>query len=320
MNFFEQTGKMAIGSRLRLLTGRITDDSAMLYKLYGFDLTPKWFPVFFVLSKNEALSITEIAQQIGHSQPSVTKIIKEMTKAGHVKSNLKSADKRQNLVGLTAKGKLLAGNIEVQYQDVAAAIEDLENQATYHLWEAVAEWEFLLDQQSLLSRVKQQRKLRESKEVTIVGYSPKYKKAFKELNEQWITKYFELEQADKDAINHPQSYIINKGGQILVALYKNEPVGVCALIKMDHPKYDFEMAKMAVSPKAQGKNIGYMLGAAIIEFAKKAGASYLYLESNTKLTPAINLYYKLGFEKIPSSPSPYKRANIHMELNLKSNS
>lgn len=243
-----------------------------------------------------------------------------MTKAGLVKSNLKSADKRQNLVGLTAKGKLLAASIQVQYQDVAAAIEDLENQATYHLWEAVAEWEFLLDQQSLLSRVKQQRKLRESKDVTIVGYSPKYKKAFKELNEQWITKYFELEQADKDAINHPQSYIINKGGQILVALYKNEPVGVCALIKMDHPKYDFEMAKMAVSPEAQGKRIGYMLGTAIIEVAKKAGATYLYLESNTKLTPAINLYYKLGFEKIPSSPSPYKRANIHMELSLKSNS
>jgi len=316
MHFFEQTGKMAIGSRLRLLTGKITEDSALLYKLYGFELTPKWFPVFFVLSHKASLPITEIAQQIGHSQPSVTKIIKEMAKAGLVKSNLKSTDKRQNLAGLTAKGKLLAEEIQVQYQDVAAAIEALEKEASYPLWEAVAQWEMLLEQTSLLSRVKQQRKLRESEEVAIVEYRPKYKKAFKQLNEQWITQYFELEQADRDAIDHPQSYIINKGGKILVALYKNEPVGVCALIQMDHSKYDFELAKMAVSPDARGKNIGWLLGTAIIQAAKKAGAKRLYLESNTKLIPAINLYYKLGFKKVPSSPSPYKRANIHMELNL----
>ncbi len=35
MEFFEKTGKMAIGSRLRMLTDRITADASRIYRLYG---------------------------------------------------------------------------------------------------------------------------------------------------------------------------------------------------------------------------------------------------------------------------------------------
>jgi N-acetylglutamate synthase-like GNAT family acetyltransferase len=68
-----------------------------------------------------------------------------------------------------------------------------------------------------------------------------------------------------------------------VALYEEEPVGCLCLIKMDDLEYDYELAKMAVSPKAQGKNIGFLLGQTIIEKARSLGAKKLYLESNTAL-------------------------------------
>lgn len=318
MNLFEKTGKMALGSRLRLLTTKVTDEAAKVYALYNTDFLPKWFPVFFVLSEDGEKTITEIANQIGHSQPSVTKIIKEMAKAGLVKDNLKSTDKRRNLADLTTKGIALAEKMKLQSADVAAAVESLSTEATHDLWEAIAEWEFLLDQKSLFKRVEEQKKLRESKDVLIVDYTPKYQSAFKSLNEEWISKNFEMEEADYKILGNPKNYIIDKGGKIFVALYKDEPVGVCALIKMDDPEYDFELAKMAVSPKAQGKSIGWILGQKIVETAKELGASKIYLESNTALKPAINLYYKLGFQKVAGHPTPYKRANIQMELNLKS--
>ena len=85
---------------------------------------------------------------------------------------------------------------------------------------------------------------------------------------------------------------------------------------MKDPDYDYELAKMAVSPRAQGKKIGYLLGKAIIQKAKDLGAKNLYLESNTILTPPINLYHKLGFRKIEGHYTPYQRSNIQMELNL----
>lgn len=318
MNFFDKTGKMALGSRLRLLTAKVTEDAAKMYELYQVEFAPKWFPVFFILSEGEEKTITEIAEEIGHSQPSVTKIIKEMTQAGLIKNNIQSTDKRRNVVGLTEKGLNLSEQIiKIQGADIDAAMDGMISEATHNLWEALAEWEFLLEQKSLLKRVQEQKKLRESKEVQIVEYDAKYQSAFKSLNEEWISNYFEMEEADYKALDNPKEYILDKGGKIIVALYRNEPVGVCALIKMDHPEYDFEMAKMAVSPKAQGKSIGWLLGQAIAGTARNMGASKIYLESNTILKPAINLYYKLGFEKIAGQPTPYKRCNIQMVLDLK---
>jgi N-acetylglutamate synthase-like GNAT family acetyltransferase len=150
----------------------------------------------------------------------------------------------------------------------------------------------------------------------IVEYTPEYKESFKQLNVEWISKYFVMEKADHDALDDPEGYILNKGGQILVALFDNKVAGVCALIKMHDDKYDFELAKMAVSPVVHGKGIGYQMGLACIYKAKEMGAKWLYLESNTVLEPAINLYRKLGFIEVKGRPTPYERCNIQMELKI----
>lgn len=307
---------MAIGSRLRLLTGKVTEDAAKIYELYNIEFSPKWFPVFFILAENGGKTITEIAEEIGHSQPSVTKIIKEMTAANLVHSNLQSDDKRRNMVGLTKKGIEVSKTLETQCADIEEAIESMTAEASYNLWEAIAEWEFLLEKKSLFKRVQDQKKSRESKDVQIVEYQAEYQEAFRSLNEEWISTYFEMEEADYKALDNPKEYILDKGGKIFVALYNDEPLGVCALIKMNDGDYDFEMAKMAVSPKAQGKSIGWLLGQKVVDTAKELGASKIYLESNTILKPAINLYYKLGFEKVAGHATPYKRCNIQMELIL----
>lgn len=154
-------------------------------------------------------------------------------------------------------------------------------------------------------------------EVQIVSFNPSYKNDFKRLNEEWIRTYFEMEEADFKALDHPEEYIINKGGKILMALYHAEVIGTCALIKMNAT--DFELAKMAVQPNYQNLKIGWILGNEIIQLALSLGAQKLYLESNTKLVSAIKLYEKLGFKKIESSSSPYKRCNIQMELLLNQN-
>lgn len=314
MDFFDKVGKMALGSRLRMLTEKITEDAAHIYSLYDIDLQPKWFPVFYVLSQGEGKTITAIAKEIGHSHPSVSKIISEMSKKGFVIEKKDKTDGRRNVVKLSKKGNEVTAKIQDQYTDVGNAIEQISKQASHDLWKAIEEWEFILAQKSLLARVVEQQKERESQKVTIVNYEPKYQQAFRDMNERWISAYFKMEAADYKALDDPEGYILKKGGHILVALYNGEPAGVCALVKMDDPEYDFELAKMAVSPLVQGKNIGFMLGTAIVEKAKTLGAAKLYLESNTLLKPAINLYHKLGFYKVAGRVTPYERCNIQMEL------
>jgi len=152
--------------------------------------------------------------------------------------------------------------------------------------------------------------------VQIVAYTPAYAQAFYDLNHAWISRYFFMEEADKKSLGDPQGYILDKGGYILMALYQGQPVGTCALIK--DGEGIFELAKMAVTPQAQGLKIGKQLGEAAIAQARQAGAHRLYLVSNRRLETALHLYRRLGFVEVPMPPSIYARADIMMELDLRS--
>jgi len=150
--------------------------------------------------------------------------------------------------------------------------------------------------------------------VEIVPYGPEYREAFRRLNEIWISQYFTVEPVDRRVLDAPETEILEPGGRILVALLEGQPVGVCALLRMGDG--GFELSKMAVAAEAQGRGIGQRLGQAAIQHASAAGASRLYLESNTVLGPAIALYRKLGFREVTGSASVYGRTNIRMELVL----
>lgn len=155
-------------------------------------------------------------------------------------------------------------------------------------------------------------------QVEISTYDPKFQKSFKDLNIEWISTYFVVEPNDIKTLDHAEEYIINKGGEIFSAILNDEVLGVCALIKNDGKNYDYELAKMAVSPKAQGKGVGLLLAESAIKWATEKGASKIYLESNTKLKPAIKLYEKLGFMEIKGLSSAYNRVDIQMILTLNS--
>jgi DNA-binding MarR family transcriptional regulator/predicted N-acetyltransferase YhbS len=314
MDFYELTGKMALGSRLRRLSEQMTEQAAGIYDLYQVDLQPKWFPVFYSLSETGEKSITDIAREIGHTHPSVSQIVREMAAKGYVIEKKGEEDGRKNFVILSPAGQQMREKMQPQIDDVTAAIEKAMKETHHDLWRAMGEWEFLLEQKSLLHRVREEKKIRESGQVEIVPFTPAYQAAFRQLNEEWITKYFRMEEGDYKSLDHPMEYIIDKGGYIFIALYKGEPVGTCGLIRMD--KDEFELAKMAVAPKAQGLGIGYLVGKACIDKARSVGARRIYLESNTTLKPAIQLYHKLGFRKVTGPPSPYERSNIQMELPL----
>jgi GNAT superfamily N-acetyltransferase len=149
--------------------------------------------------------------------------------------------------------------------------------------------------------------------VDIVDYLPQYGKAFRDLNEEWISKYFTMEPADYKSLEHPQEYFVDRGGHVFIALADGVPVGTSALIKKEDGT--FEVAKMSVSPTAQGLGIAKKLMQALISKAKELQGKRLYIESNRRLTPAISLYCKFGFNEIQGS-SPYERCDIFLELLL----
>ncbi len=148
----------------------------------------------------------------------------------------------------------------------------------------------------------------------IVAYKDEYKAAFVALNSQWIRRYFKLESVDVEVFSDPRKHIIERGGFIFCALCGDEVVGVCALLKIDAPEYDYELSKLAVKPDFKGRGVGIALCRAAVEMAKSLSAKKLYLESNTKLVPAISLYRKLGFGEISGRSASFDRVDIQMEL------
>ena len=148
--------------------------------------------------------------------------------------------------------------------------------------------------------------------IEIVNYTEETKQYVKTLNYEWLEKYFVVEPNDVIQLADPQREIIDKGGLIYYAKYKNEIVGTASLLKMEDGVY--ELGKMAVTESAQGLGIGKILLEHCLKMASDMGIPKLVLYSNTKLKSGIHLYEKYGFKEILLEPGHYERANIKMEI------
>jgi predicted N-acetyltransferase YhbS len=143
--------------------------------------------------------------------------------------------------------------------------------------------------------------------------------AFRVLNEEWIGRFFTLEDEDRKLLGDPFGQIIEPGGAAFVArLGQDGPVIGCVGIAPVAPGV-VELVKMAVSPDHQGHGTGRKLIGAALERARTTGAHRVVLESNAQLASAVHLYEAFGFRHLGHdevAPSPYARADVHMALDL----
>lgn len=147
--------------------------------------------------------------------------------------------------------------------------------------------------------------------VEIIPFSQDLKEHIKILNLEWLIRNFRIEEKDELMLSNPKEEIIDKGGLIFYARYKNEIIGTVSLMKVDETI--FELSKMAVSDKAQGLGIGNKLLAHCLAVAEENNIKKLILYSNRILLPAIHLYTKFGFTEVILEDGLYERADIKME-------
>jgi putative acetyltransferase len=149
--------------------------------------------------------------------------------------------------------------------------------------------------------------------IEIVSFTDDWAGDFASLNYEWIEEYFAVEKHDKEVLDDPQTNVIEPGGEIYMAVVSGLAAGTVALIPAGEGI--LELTKMAVSPEFRGMGIGDALMAKCIEHARNSGVHTIWLESHTKLAPALGLYRKHGFVETPKDPnSLYSRADIRMQL------
>jgi|SoiMethySBSTD1v2_1073268.scaffolds.fasta_scaffold16505_4 DNA-binding MarR family transcriptional regulator/N-acetylglutamate synthase-like GNAT family acetyltransferase len=310
-DFLSELGLNAIVTRMKRVSDAMLHDGKRMYKELGMDIEPNWFAVFKLLRKHDLMTVTEIADAIGLSHPSVISIVNKMVDAGYLRESRSGDDSRKRILSLTPKAKRKMPQFELAWDAGTAGVKKMMHDTD--ILGALDRLERRIREKGFRERTLEQ--LEKIKSVEVVEYDEKYKSDFARLNYEWISKYYRIEEHDHDQLDNPRQYIIEKGGQIFFGLTGGRVAGTVALVRVN---YDvFELAKMAVSPEFQGYKIGDQLMQACIEYAKREGARCIFLESNTKQFAAINLYRKSGFVETPLDPnSQFVRANIRMELAL----
>jgi GNAT superfamily N-acetyltransferase len=149
----------------------------------------------------------------------------------------------------------------------------------------------------------------------ITSYRPEYREAFERLNRVWLEGHSLLEPIDLTVLQNPEASVLARGGEIFFAIENGEVLGTCAAIRVSETT--FELAKLAVTPAAQGRGLGRRLVGAVIDLARRKGVRELVLTSSTRLVAALHLYSSLGFRDAPMPADvPYVTADVFMTLDL----
>ncbi len=309
--------ELALGTRFKLLSETLYNQVDTIYHACNIPFQARWFPIIYLLTKNHQMSITEIAKELGVTHSAISQLTNKIIKNGVIKHKPDPKDERRRLLSLSKKGRDLCQQMQPVWQDILISMQEIITKSGFDLMKILNALERELGKRSLDALVLSRIRARKSESVEIIKYHSKFKKAFKQLNYEWLEKYFYVEKIDADVLSKPDEYILKKGGYIFFAKYNDEIVGTSALIK--HEKKGFELSKMAVKEKYQGLQIGEKLADAAIVQAKSLGEQSIFLETNSKLTPALSLYKKLGFLQVdyPSGKSEhYQRSDTYMVLAL----
>lgn len=125
MNLFQSLGYLALGSRLRRLSENFLSEINRAYQNEGIDFDASWFPVFYLLSQNEALSIKELSEQTEVSHPAASQLITNLKNRNLVITATCAEDGRRQLVQLTDSGRVLLAQIMPVWDGILVAMNEL---------------------------------------------------------------------------------------------------------------------------------------------------------------------------------------------------
>ncbi|REC78552.1 MarR family transcriptional regulator [Chryseobacterium elymi] len=157
MNIIDESGILAISTRLQRLSEQLRKDGAMIYKSFGIDFEPKWFPVIFTLHHKTMLSVVEIANEIGYTHPSTISLLKELEKQKLIQSKKDKQDERRRLIILSPKGLELIEKMKPVWELVSKVLGEIADNEN-HLLAAINEAEEKIAMQSFYQRAMQMKK------------------------------------------------------------------------------------------------------------------------------------------------------------------
>lgn len=100
-----ELGHLSLGTRLKRIGETLQAQTQAVLAAHGFEQPAAWFPLLAALDRLGALSVGELSQAVGVSQPVITRSLRGVEEDGLVESAADEEDRRVRRVALSLKGR-----------------------------------------------------------------------------------------------------------------------------------------------------------------------------------------------------------------------
>ena len=149
----KELGFLTLGTRFRRIGESLQAQAHELLAAHGLDMPAAHFPLLAALDRLGPLSVSELGQAVGVSQPVVSRSLLGLTEQGLVESRAMGSDLRVRQVQLSRKGRKLVDHAkQAVWPVVEAAVAQACKPLQGSLLDQLAALEAALEHTPLLQR------------------------------------------------------------------------------------------------------------------------------------------------------------------------
>jgi len=155
MSFYQSLGFLVFGSRLRRLSEYFLAEVNKVYEQAGIPFEASWFPVFYLLSQQQPMSLIDIAGTLEVSHSAISQLVTGLRKKDLVRTAPCPEDGRRQLVMLSKKGADLLHRVQPIWDAITAAMTEMASahKQSRQVLEAIGRVEQAMQSASLSERV-----------------------------------------------------------------------------------------------------------------------------------------------------------------------
>jgi DNA-binding MarR family transcriptional regulator len=119
-------GFLTLGTRMKRIGERLQADTQRIMDELGAPLQASQYPFLAAIDRLGPLTVGELAEAIGITQPGATRAIRQLVELGMLETEQAADDQRQKIVSLSREGKRLVATAKREvWPRISEAVADL---------------------------------------------------------------------------------------------------------------------------------------------------------------------------------------------------